>query len=56
MAKIESKLEGVNEQIQADIQHGLEAGMLNVQKEMERMFAGMMLRCLTLLMGNPSSR
>ena len=42
MVKIESKFEGVNEQIQVNIQEGVEAEMLKVQKDMEKIFAGMM--------------
>ena len=47
MANIESKLDGVTNQMRAEIKLELETGMLNVQKELEKMFAGLMSKVTT---------
>ena len=38
MANIESKLDRVTNQMRSEIKQELEAGMVNVQKELEKMF------------------
>ena len=55
MAKIESKLDGVTEQMRSEIKLGLKAGMVNVQKELEKMMVGMFAKMTSLAVGKAVS-
>ena len=51
VASIESKLDGVTEQMRAEIKSELEQGMLSVQKELEKMFFGMLSKVTSISAG-----
>ena len=55
MAKIESKLNGVTEQMRSEIKLGLKAGIVNVQKELEKMMMGMFAKRTSLAIGKAVS-
>ena len=51
VVKIESKIDGVADQIIAEIKLELERGMINVQKELEKMFVGMLSKVTNVTIG-----
>ena len=51
VASIKSKLDGVTEQMRAEIKSELEQGMLSVQKELEKMFFGMLSKVTSISAG-----
>ena len=55
IAKLESKFDGVTEQMKADIKKELERGMGSVQKELEKMFAGLISKVNIATVANSGS-